>query len=133
PQRQLTFEKWWDDSPLVIEGTERLTRKRAVLTLANKDGGAHVEPSLAERDHRLLRTDLMGWKPITVTGGQASVVKQEKVNLGGQELVFQVMNIEGGQTTEEISDLTSPILAAVRQIAHELCGTIREHLGHLVT
>jgi len=132
PQRQLTFDKWWDDDPLIIQDTERVTRKRAVLALANKDGGAHVDPSLNALDYRLLRTDLVGWQPITVTGAQSSIVKEEKVTAGGQEMVIQVTQLEGGQTTEEVSDLTSPIRAAVRQIAHELYGTIREHLAHLL-
>ena len=130
-QRQLTFDKWWDDDPLIIQDSERVTRKRAVLALANKDGGAHVDPSLNALDYRLLRTDLMGWEAITVTGAQSSIVKEEKGTAGGQEMIIQVMQLEGGQTTKEVSDLTSPIRAAVRQIAHELCGTIREHLPHL--
>lgn len=132
PQRQLTFDKWWEDDPLIIHDTERLTRRRAVLALTNKDGGAHVDPILSDLDRRLLRTDPMGWKAITVTGSQPTIVKEEKVNLGGQDMVMQVTSLEGGQTTVDASDLPSPTGAAVRQITHELCGTIREHLAHLL-
>ncbi len=132
PQRQLPFDKWWDDSPLIVEDTERVTRKRAVLALANKDGGAHVDPILNDLDHRLLRTDLMGWKAITLTGAQRSVLKEKKVDVGGQEMVVQVTSLDGGRVIEEASDLASPTCAAVRQVAHELCGTIREHLTHLL-
>jgi hypothetical protein len=78
PRRRLAFEKWWEDELLYVKGDERLTRQRAVLTLADKDEGAHVDPKLKD------------------------------------------------------SDLTLLIRAAVRQIAHELRGTIREHLVHLL-
>jgi hypothetical protein len=132
PQRQVPFDKWWDDDPLIVEGTERLTRRRAVLALANKDGGAHVDPTLSDLDRRLLRTDLMGWQAMTVTASHPTTVKEESLNVDGQKMVMRVTHLEGGQTTVESSDLKSPTGAAVRQIAHELCGTIREHLGHLL-
>ncbi len=63
PHRRLAFDTWWNDEPLIIQNAERLSRERAVLILANKDGGAHVEPKLDVPDHTLLRTDVLGFNP----------------------------------------------------------------------
>ena len=132
PQRRLAFDQWWEKEPLIVEDTEWVTRKRAVLSIANKDGGAHVAPELSDLDRRLLHTDLMGWEMLTITGAQQAIVEEKPIDIGGTEIVMQISSLEGGQVAEEASDLISPIRAAVRQITHELCGTIREQLSHLL-
>ena len=39
---EVQFQEWWDKVVICIEGHE-LTRKDLVLTITNKDGGAHVD------------------------------------------------------------------------------------------
>lgn len=129
--RRLQFAQWWESSPLLVEGTERLTRKRAVLLLANKDGGAHVDPTLGVSDQRVLKSDPMDFQPITLEGASETVVKEEQVQIGDQRVIVRVSHFDGGKTTYD-PPLPSPSRAAVRQIAHELCGSIRESLGHLL-
>ncbi len=42
----VSFEHWWD-TPVIIDFKQRhITRKRLILAVANKDGGAHVDPEL---------------------------------------------------------------------------------------
>jgi len=42
----------------------KLTRKDLVLTVCNKDGGAHVDPKLDEVYYALSRSNSLGWKYI---------------------------------------------------------------------
>jgi hypothetical protein len=45
PQHELvTLERWWTEEYLII-GNIRSSKKDVVLDVANKDGGAHVDPS----------------------------------------------------------------------------------------
>ncbi len=43
----------------------KFTRKDIILNVANKDGGAHVDPTLPEMYYELSRKNSIGWKLIT--------------------------------------------------------------------
>ena len=48
PSREVTFDEWWS-MPVIIDFKQReISRKRLVLAICNKDGGAHVDPELDE-------------------------------------------------------------------------------------
>ena len=59
--RMLPFDEWW--SMTVIRDSERndFSRKGLVLTVANQDGGAHVDPSVDAQYHQLSRQNSLGW------------------------------------------------------------------------
>jgi hypothetical protein len=44
----VTLEQWWADEYLLI-GTIRSSKRQVVLDVANKDGGAHVDPDVPRR------------------------------------------------------------------------------------
>src|SRR5215469_1578776 len=44
----VSLERWWTEQYLVI-GTVRSSKKDVVLDVANKDGGAHVDPNIPIR------------------------------------------------------------------------------------
>lgn len=53
----------------VVRGDESFfTRRQIVLALANKDGGAHVDPILNDAYYRLSRTEGLGWKVVDAMG-----------------------------------------------------------------
>lgn len=59
--RKVDFSKWWN-TPIFIDANKQvLTRKDVVLTVADQDGGAHVDPKLEERYAQLSRQNSMGW------------------------------------------------------------------------
>jgi hypothetical protein len=129
PEQRLSFADWWEGEQIIVEGQQVVTRKRAALALANKDGGTHLDPALSELERRLLRTDLLGWTAVTMVGAQETVLQEDTVGQDGIGPAIRVTQLEGGSLTEEPSGLRSPIRAMVRQTAHELYGTIREHLA----
>lgn len=58
------FDTWWGRPVLVDAGTNSLSRKNLVLTMANQDGGAHVDPELnkdyaAALDPRFFSTQVL--------------------------------------------------------------------------
>lgn len=72
PQTSVAFEAWWT-TPVIVDMKQReITRERLILALANKDGGAHVDPELDDIYADLSRNGSMkrtytsgdGWQPL---------------------------------------------------------------------
>jgi hypothetical protein len=59
--RKIQFNTWWDRIVLSDNLKNRFTRKDLVLTLADQDGGAHVDPHLEEKYVKLSRLNSTGW------------------------------------------------------------------------
>ena len=82
PMLQSDFEKWWNGIVLTDGQGHQFTRKEMVLTLANQDGGAHVDPFLDEKYANLTRNSSFGWSDISgsetkpLTGIELSAVRQ---------------------------------------------------------
>lgn len=69
---KVSFDTWWNDPVFTdLKGTS-FSRKDIVLTLANQDGGAHVDPALDEKFLELSRNNSLGhstnsggkWEPL---------------------------------------------------------------------
>ena len=61
------FDEWWNAVIILDEGGQKFTRKDLVLALANKEGGAHVDPELDAAYGALSRSGSLGWM---ITGGR---------------------------------------------------------------
>ena len=59
--RPLSFEGWWSEIVFVDDRRAVLTRKDLVLSVADQDGGAHVDANLNETYGRLSREHSLGW------------------------------------------------------------------------
>lgn len=55
-----SFRVWWDTDILKDQNGELWSRKRMVLHLANKEGGAHVDPSLDDAYKKLVEDNALG-------------------------------------------------------------------------
>jgi hypothetical protein len=64
PGRFIPFDDWWNAPVLMDTESRLLTRKELILAVANKDGGAHVDPNLDETYSRLTRNNSLGWVSI---------------------------------------------------------------------
>jgi hypothetical protein len=60
------FASWWTDPVMKVDGT--WSRKELVLTLANQEGGAHVDPALNDRYVSLARNNGIGFMTVTEEG-----------------------------------------------------------------
>lgn len=56
--KMIDFDSWWNKPVFVDKQGRKLTRQDLILTAANQDGGAHVDPSLDETYANLSRKGL---------------------------------------------------------------------------
>ncbi|MEK7524718.1 MAG: hypothetical protein AAB588_06875 [Patescibacteria group bacterium] len=56
------FEEWWHRVVIIDNERNSFTRESIVLNVADKDGGAHIDPSLNDAYMKLTRKNSMGWK-----------------------------------------------------------------------
>jgi SEC-C motif len=59
--RQVSFDEWWNRPIFRIESGQVLTRSDLIRSVADQDGGAHVDPALNEIYAKLSREKGMGW------------------------------------------------------------------------
>lgn len=59
---KIPFERWWSNIVLVDNRRNKSTRRDLILTVCNKDGGAHVDAELDEAYYAFSRSNSLGWK-----------------------------------------------------------------------
>ncbi|HEX8275514.1 MAG TPA: SEC-C domain-containing protein [Longimicrobiaceae bacterium] len=59
--RLVGFEEWWGGLALAAPPQIRLSRRDLVLSLAEQDGGAHVDPGVNEAYALMSRDNAIGW------------------------------------------------------------------------
>ena len=59
---KIPFPQWWSNIVVVDIKGNKSTRKDLVLTVCEKDGGAHVDPKLDEVYYAFSRSNSLGWK-----------------------------------------------------------------------
>jgi hypothetical protein len=103
PLGSIRFGAWWDGS-IVLRDTHSVTwtRQNVVLDLANREGGAHVDPMRPEDLKALEEDNSMGW------------THSDSITGDGQPM------------------LNGPLLPSVRQIAYELQVSLESHFGALL-
>lgn len=62
PVWMIPFEYWWNKRVIRIPRLLELTRAELVLTMADQDGGAHVDSEMEERYYRLTRENAIGYQ-----------------------------------------------------------------------
>lgn len=91
----ISFEQWWCKDKVFCSGQFKLTRKDLVLSLTNKDGGAHFDTAVEEKYDAFRHT----W-----SGGSTLVGIKSSICRGYDNI---------------------PIYPAIRQIGHELISTLK--------
>ncbi|MBV8755611.1 MAG: SEC-C domain-containing protein [Hyphomicrobiales bacterium] len=61
PARHVSFEEWWGAQVFVDGQKKSFSRKDIILTAANQDGGAHVDPGLDSAYATLSRDNSLNW------------------------------------------------------------------------
>ena len=62
PPQYVSFDQWWNRVIFVDEAGRETTRRDLILAVANKDGGAHVDPVLDEKYASLSRRNSLAWR-----------------------------------------------------------------------
>jgi hypothetical protein len=59
---RVDFDSWWNKVVFVDNKRQQLSRKQIVLTAADQDGGAHVDPKIDEKYANLARNNSLAWE-----------------------------------------------------------------------
>ncbi|MEE8056308.1 MAG: hypothetical protein V3T17_00520 [Pseudomonadales bacterium] len=94
-QHRIQFEQWWNTEEIFCSGKSKLTRKDLVLSMANKDGGAHFDTKVQEK------YDNFRYK---WSGGSTLVGTKSGISRGYDNI---------------------PVYPAIRQIGHEILCTLK--------
>lgn len=68
--RTASFEMWWNGIVFVDKDRHEFSRKDIVLSLANKEGGAHVDKKLDKKYSDLRKNNSLGWFDVAPDGKQ---------------------------------------------------------------
>ncbi len=58
----VSFDAWWNRIVFIDQKGSETSRKDLILSIANKDGGTHVDPVLDEKYANLSRHNALGWR-----------------------------------------------------------------------
>jgi len=112
----LSFDDWWTEIVIDDKRGGLFSRSRVVSCVADQDGGAHVDPSLADDYFRLSRMNSLGIKIET---------SADSASLTFPVVHFQESNLESFDETSKSLGNRSPVPAAIRQIAYEVFVSLR--------
>jgi hypothetical protein len=110
--RQKSFSDWWGEPVTKDRVGALFARSSYVLAAANKEGGAHVDPSLEAEWVGLTRNNTLSLQ--IIAGGIQAAVGPSAAS-GGIEV-----------------DVGNPAFATIRQIAYEMDETLKGQLSHLL-
>lgn len=64
------FEQWWNTIIFVDKDGVTISRRELILSVANKDGGSHIDPVLDEKYGKLSRHGSLNWMVVTPQGSK---------------------------------------------------------------
>ena len=66
---KVSFDDWWNNLPIIIDryGND-FKRNKIILSVANTDGGAHVDISIDEEYYNITRGEGSGWSSKNLDG-----------------------------------------------------------------
>lgn len=95
PGRQLPFDEWWNQTVFIDNQGRHISRKMVVLTAANQDGGAHVDPALDAVYADLAKNNSLNW----FSGGQTPAPIPAPERAAIQQIAHEVLKtLEPGYT-----------------------------------
>lgn len=74
--RTASFDLWWNGIVFVDKNRNEFSRKDIVLSLANKEGGAHVDKKLDAKYAELRKNNSLGWVDVDTHGNETPSADQ---------------------------------------------------------
>jgi len=79
--RWISFDAWWNAIVFRDNAGNSLSRKELVLTVAEQDGGVHVDAALNENYAKFTQDNALGWMFSSSSGGQGALEGAERAAL----------------------------------------------------
>ncbi|TXH15878.1 MAG: hypothetical protein E6R06_32135 [Mycobacterium sp.] len=132
---RIPFEEWWTEPVTRDADRTEFSRKDFVLALANKEGGAHVDPEIHESYNKIANLNSMGWTYSEGPGGRALTSPPIPVGASapaGTSAPIAPTKVPEpkGDKTDEIA-LGNPVPYIVRQISYEVVESVKQQ-RHLI-
>jgi hypothetical protein len=87
----LSFEEWWNEIVFTDDGNHnRISRKDLILTVANQDGGGHVDPGIDGVYDNFVRDNPLGW---TLVRGGNSEPMSDPTKIAIRQIAFEVISV----------------------------------------
>ena len=91
--RLLSFDTWWDETVLTDADGTHYTREKLVLSVADMDGGAHVDPKMDHQYWKLSRQNRVGLQ--VTKGGKAFQWHENPVLPSLRHIGFEILETLG--------------------------------------
>ncbi len=114
---KLPFPEWWTGAVLRAPTGETMSRMDIVTAVADMDGGAHVDPTLAPLYARFRSGELLGLRAVSIGDGQ--------IRMTLPIFVSSEKAVKDAETNEGL--LTSPQYPSIRTVAHEVLLTMERY------
>lgn len=119
------FEEWWEKLVFAKSKNEGYSRKKLILALANKEGGAHVDPKLNKQFESLVNGEY--FENFFVSGNDQSPI-EEAPAFAVRQIAFEIIkSLEKNKppnnkpTTLEYLSRPKPIIKKNQPGRNELC------------
>lgn len=97
--RLISFDSWWNGIVFVDKDRNEFSRKDIVLSLANKEGGAHVDKKLDQKYADLRKNNSLSWFDVTADGKHAPSADQVPATM--RQIAHEVLKtIKKGYTCQ---------------------------------
>lgn len=83
------FDAWWNAIVFVDQKKNEFSRRQVVLSVAEQDGGAHVDPSLNAAYSDLSRNNSLGW--MHVSAGQEATPVEGPEKMAVRQIAHEVL------------------------------------------
>ena len=87
---KVPFIQWWDKIVIVDSNRLTMSRKELVLSLSNKDGGAHIDPKLNGAYAQLSRNNSLGWQFTDQEGNSSTIDGAELASI--RQISYELLN-----------------------------------------
>jgi hypothetical protein len=87
PYKYVRFPNWWNQTVIFDSRQHAFNRRDLVLVLSNKDGGAHVDPTLDQAYVELSRNNSVGWT-IQDGSGRRPMIEVERHSM--RQIAYEV-------------------------------------------
>ncbi|MGD8112976.1 hypothetical protein [Vibrio sp. TRT 17S01] len=123
-KKWLRFEEWWNETVLTTDNDEyEFNRREIIGYLANKDGGAHVDPKLPAKYAALSKLRGMGY--FQNIDGSPTIVQRVLPKDPTDKAAIDALY-------EKYDPVLGVELHTIRQITYEVLTTIKKKFPHII-
>jgi hypothetical protein len=87
--KKVHFKDWWGQNVIRDNNKNMFSREYLILKIANKLGGAHVDPKLDQKFADLIKFNSLGWLLVQENGDQTPFPDAELVSV--RQIAFEVL------------------------------------------